>query len=108
VTERFAVRLVPFNAAVIVATVDVVTLVVVAVKVALVAPETTVTALGTPATLLLLDNETTAPPVGAGPLSVTVPCDEVPPVTLDGAKASEDRVAAPGGPSGAGSTHRIG
>lgn len=33
---------------------------------------------------LLLDKNTTAPPAGAGPSSVTVPVEEPPPVTLDG------------------------
>jgi hypothetical protein len=60
-------------------------------KVALVAPATTVTLAGTLATEgLLLERETTAPPLGAGPLNVTVPVDELPPVTLDGLRLSEE------------------
>ena len=72
-----------------------VTVLVVTVKVALVAPEATVTLAGTVATaVLLLDSVTTAPPLGAAPLRVTVPCEELPPVTLVGFSVSEDRVKA--------------
>ena len=72
-----------------------VTLLVVTVKVALVAPAATVTLAGTLATaVLLLDSVTTAPPLGAAPLRVTVPCEELPPVTLLGFSVSEDRVTA--------------
>ncbi len=64
-------------------------------KVALVAPAGTVTLAGTVATaVLLLDRVTTAPPAGAAALSVTVPCEELPPVTLAGFSVSEDRVTA--------------
>ena len=60
------------------------------VKLALVAPAGTVTLAGTAATpVLLLDKLTTAPPLGAGALSVTVPVDELPPVTLDGLSVSD-------------------
>src|SRR5881296_1070229 len=68
------------------------------VKVALVALPGTVTLAGTVATLvLLLERDTRAPPLGAGPLSVTVPVDELPPVTLVGFRLSEERVGAGGG-----------
>src|SRR5215210_6635915 len=55
---------------------------VVAVKPALVAPAATVTLAGTVATaVLLLMRDTRAPPVGAPVVSVTIPVDELPPVT---------------------------
>ena len=60
------------------------------VKVALVAPATTVTLAGTFVVLLLSDRATTAPPAGAGPLSVTVPGEELPPVTVMGFRESEE------------------
>src|SRR5437870_5964260 len=63
------------------------------VKVALVALPGTVTLAGTLATPgLLLDRLTTAPPLGAGALSVTVPVEELPPVTLDGLRLSAESV----------------
>ena len=72
--------------------VDVVTAVVFTVNVALLAPAAIVTLAGTPAAPLLLESSTCAPPVGAGPLSVTVPVDVcTPPVTLVGLSMSEER-----------------
>src|SRR6476660_3741363 len=61
-------------------------------NVAVVAPAATLTLAGTcAAVVLLLVRDTVAPPVGAAPLSVTVPVDELPPVTLVGFTATEDR-----------------
>jgi hypothetical protein len=72
--------------------VDAVTGPVVTVKLALVAPAAIVTEAGTLATpVLLLDRLITAPARGAGPFIVTVPVEEPPPPTLDGAKLSELR-----------------
>src|SRR5467141_2360713 len=74
--------------------VDVVTALVLTVNVALLAPAATVTLAGTVATAALpLMRDTTAPPLRAGPLSVTVPVgDCTPPVTLVGFSVSEERV----------------
>src|SRR6266850_3110214 len=60
-------------------------------KVALVAPAGTVTLPGTVAAELLLDSVTCVPPPGAGPSSVTVPVELLPPVTVVGFTASEVR-----------------
>jgi hypothetical protein len=61
-------------------------------KVAVVAPAATVTLAGTwAAAVLLLDSVTVAPPVGAAPLNITVPVEELPPVTLAGLTATEDK-----------------
>jgi hypothetical protein len=68
---------------------------VVIVKVAVVAFAATVTVDGTcAAAVLLLDRVTTAPPDGAGPLSVTVPVEEIPPITELGLTVAVFRVAA--------------
>jgi hypothetical protein len=78
---------------------DAVTARVATVKVALVAPAGMVTLAGTVATdVLLLDRETTAPPLGACALRVTVPVEEVPPDTLAGFSMSDDSLAEVGGP----------
>ncbi len=72
--------------------VEAVTVFVVTVNVAVVAPAATVTLAGTVAAdVLLLDKVTTVPAEGAGPVKVTVPVEEVPPVTLEGLSASEVR-----------------
>jgi hypothetical protein len=67
------------------------------VKVALVAPAGTVTLEGTLAAPLLLESATCAPPAGAGPLNVTVPVEDVPPITLVGLSVSEETVGRGGG-----------
>jgi hypothetical protein len=67
-------------------------------NVALVAPAATVTFAGTcAAVVLLLVSDTLAPPVGAAPLNVTVPVDDVPPVTLVGFRETEDNDTAAAG-----------
>ena len=62
------------------------TVVVFTVKVAVVACAATVTVAGTVATALSLDSATTAPPVIAGLVKVTVPVEVLPPATVAGAK----------------------
>jgi phosphohistidine swiveling domain-containing protein len=72
---------------------EAVTLLVVAVKDALVAPAGTVTLAGTVTTaVLLLESETVAPPVGAGALRVTSPDEGDPPTTLLGVRLKEVRL----------------
>ena len=75
--------------------VDAVTVPVLTVNIPLVYPAMTVTLDGTVAADALLERLTTAPPLGAAPLRVTVPVDEDPPLTLVGLSASADRVAEP-------------
>ena len=81
-----------------VAEVEAVTEVVVTVKLALLAPASTVTLAGTVAAVELSESDTTAPPVGAALVRVNVPCDVAPPVTLVGFSASVLRLA--GGDTG--------
>jgi len=69
----------------------------VTVNVAEVAPAATVTLAGTVAADALLERTTTAPPVGAAPLSVTVPVDGDPPLTVAGLTATEDSATAVAG-----------
>jgi hypothetical protein len=74
----------------IVAEVDITTIDVLTVKVALALPAGMVTMDGTLAAPLLLESMTCAPPAGAGPLSVTVPVENcTPPTTLVGFSVSE-------------------
>src|SRR5215469_647814 len=61
-------------------------------NVALLAPAATATLAGTVTAALLLDSVTVAPPVGAAPLRVTVPVDELPPTTLVGFTVTEDKM----------------
>jgi len=59
-------------------------------NVALVFPPATLTVSGTVATeVLLLDRDTTTPPLGAGLLIVTVPVETSPPTTEDGVTDKE-------------------
>jgi hypothetical protein len=59
---------------------------VVTANVALVVPAATVTLDATCAEALLEDNATTAPPGGAGAAKVTVPVEELPPISVFGLK----------------------
>ena len=77
----------------IVAVVDALTAVVVTAKVAVEFPALTTTFAGTVADELLLDRATVMSAT-AGPLKVTVPVDEAPPVTVAGFKETADNVAA--------------
>lgn len=90
VIESVAVALFPFTVAVIVAVTAALTAAVVTVNVADVCPAATVTVPGTVADELLDASATTRPPVGAGPLNVTVPVDETPPATVVGLTITED------------------
>jgi len=72
-----------------VALVELATAIVATIKVAVFFPAVTVTVEGTVALGLLELREMTVPAVGAGPVKVTVPVDEVPPLTEVGARVSE-------------------
>lgn len=67
-------------------------------KLAELAPSGTVMLAGTLAAALLLESVTSAPPAGAGPLSVSVACEVCPPITFVGFNCSEPRVGRGGGP----------
>ena len=84
----------PLKTAVRVTDVLPVTVVDVTVKVTLVAPAGTVTVTGTPATVELALRLTTSPPAGAGPLSVTVPVEVVPPTNVLGDTLIDDSLVA--------------
>lgn len=74
--------------------VEEVTTVVVTAKAAVGDPAGTVTLDGTAMTaVLLLDSDTTTPPGGAAPLSVTIPVGEFPPMTLETFRVSEESEA---------------
>ena len=78
--------------------VDVLTAVVVTVKVALLAPAGTVTLAGTWAAELLLERTISAPPAEAAALRVTVPVEDwAPPVTVAGFSATDVRETLGGG-----------
>jgi hypothetical protein len=87
---RVADRLVLLSAAEITTEVGRVTRLVVMLKVAVVAPAGTMMLAGTVAMLvLLLTKRIMAPPEGAGALSVTVPVETEPPLTLVGLRVNE-------------------
>jgi hypothetical protein len=93
VTVKAAVFVMPSYAAEIVTDVGAATLDVPVVNVALVMPAPIVTLAGTAAAaVLLLDNETSAPPFGAAPAKVTVPVELAPPTTVAGFIDTADRV----------------
>src|SRR5258708_37678005 len=50
------------------------------------------------AVVLLLESVIVAPPAGAAPLSITVPVEEFPPLTLVGFSESEERATDAGAP----------
>jgi hypothetical protein len=100
VTVSVAVRVTLPALAVIVAGVDAATWLVVIVKAALVAPCATVTLAGTAAAEALLESATANPPAGAAAVNETVPCADVPPLTLEGLAAIADSVAGPGAACG--------
>jgi hypothetical protein len=78
--------------------VEAATLAVLTVNVALLAPAATVTLAGTVAAAMLpLEREMAAPPLGAGPLRLTVPIEGDPPVTLSGLSAIAESVTEPCG-----------
>jgi len=88
----------PDGDAEIVTVVELATAMVVTWNVAMVLPAGTVMLEGTEATdVLLLAREITVPPLGAGPLRVSLPVEGLPPFTLVGFKVSEDRVRELGG-----------
>jgi hypothetical protein len=94
-TVRVAVSVaVPFETE-ITTLVEPATAFVVTVKVADAAPAGTVIFAGTAATFVLLLNKfTVTPPVGAGPLRVTVPVDCAPPTTAVGLNVKEESTGA--------------
>ena len=97
VTVRVAVRVTAPAIAVIVTGVDAVTALVVTAKVALVAPCATETLTGSVAAAVrLLDSVTANPPAGAAAVKVTVPCDDVPPVTVVGLTDTAESAAGVG------------
>jgi hypothetical protein len=79
-----------------VAVVEAVTADVVTVNVAAELPALTVTEAGVTALVLLSDSDTTMPPAGAVPVRVTVPVEEVPPVTLAGLSDTPESATAGG------------
>ena len=103
-TVSAAVRVTPAKTAETVAEVEAVTEVVVTVKLTLLAPAGTVTLAGTVVAPELSESDTTAPPLGAAPLKVTVLVEALPPVTLVGLRLKAESVDPVGGGGGDGPT----
>lgn len=100
-TVNVVVRLTPPYVAVITTLVFVVTAEVVTLKVAVEAPAATVTLAGTAATeAFALLRLTTAPPLGAPLVNVTVPFEAVPPTTEVGLTLTAETLAGDGGGGG--------
>jgi hypothetical protein len=94
VTVRLAVKTAPFVAEIL-TVVEVATIFVETVKVAVLLPGATVTLAGTVAAeVRLLERTTSMPPAGAGPENVTVPVDGVSPWTVVGFRLKPIRVGA--------------
>jgi hypothetical protein len=96
-TVSVADLVMPASTAEIVAAVEAVTALVATVKLALVAPAGTVMLAGTVTAVELSESVTSAPPLGAALVSVTLPCEVPPPVTVPGFSARVLRLAAGGG-----------
>jgi hypothetical protein len=93
-TVSMAALLRPLYVAVIVTEVAVVTVLLVAVKVAVLAPAATLIEAGTvAAAVLLLVSVTTIPPVGAAPFKVIVPVLFAPPITAVGLRDKAESAA---------------
>ena len=88
-TVKVPLAVPPPNDPEIVTAVELETADVVTVKVPLVDPAATVTLAGSDAAAELSDSDTTAPPLGAAALSLAVPVDDAPPVTLVGLSVSD-------------------
>jgi hypothetical protein len=96
-TVRLEDRVTPLYTAEMITAVELDTETVVTANAVLALPPGTVTVAGTVATEVLpLDSDTTAPPAGAGPLSVTVPVELLPPATEDGLRDRETSAAGGG------------
>jgi hypothetical protein len=67
------------------------------VKVAVLDPAATVTLAGTKATVPVVHSSTDVPPAGAAAVSVTVPVDDVPVVTLAGLTETDERATVAAG-----------
>jgi hypothetical protein len=80
----------PLYVAVMVAVAVEATAAVVTVNVAVTLPAATVTVAGTAAAVLVVDNATEMPPLGAALVKVTVPVEGAPPVTLAGLRDTDE------------------